>query len=108
MRNLVVHLLDRVRQLESLAARLRHQSADVCLGQNKVRLGNVNGRLFYGNLQAVRFGIELDEHVSFAHTTIVVHEHSHPLASHPRGNEGDVAVNLGIVQLEHATKLVSV
>ncbi len=71
--DLVVHVLDGVSQLESLAPCLRHQSPHVCLGQNEVCLCDVNSRLLYRHLYAKRLRIELNEHVAFAHAAIVVH-----------------------------------
>ena len=95
--DLVVHVLDGVSELESLAPCLRHQSPHGRLGHNEVCFGNVNSRLLYRHLDAKRLRIELDEHVAFAHTAIVVHQHLHHLAGNARRNKGDVAIHISIV-----------
>jgi hypothetical protein len=71
--DLVVYVLDGVSQLESLAPCLCHQSPHGRFGHNEVCICNINSRLLYRHLHAKGLGIELDEHVAFAHAAIVVH-----------------------------------
>ncbi|MGB8465713.1 MAG: hypothetical protein WCE49_12260, partial [Terrimicrobiaceae bacterium] len=84
-------------QLESLASCLRDQSSHGCVGHNQVCFCNVNSRLPYRHLYAKGLRIELDEHVAFAHSVVVVHEHSHYLAGNARRNKGDIAINISII-----------
>jgi hypothetical protein len=57
-RDLIVHVFNRMDELEALAARLRHQTSHSGLGRDEVRLGGIDSRLFDRDLHAKWLGVE--------------------------------------------------
>lgn len=45
-----------------------------------------------------RFFVDFGEKLAFAHTVVVVHQNPGDLAGNPRGDEGHMAVDVGVVR----------
>ena len=57
----------------------------------------VHGGLLDRDLNLVRLLVELDQQVALFHAVVVVHQDLGHLAGHPGGDEGHVAVDVGVV-----------
>src|SRR5689334_6951298 len=84
-------------QLEAVGAGLTDCSADLVFGDGHVRFGDVPRRLFRVNGNLIRLPIEFDEDVTLANSVVVVNFHSDDLPGYAGGNEGNVAVHVGVV-----------
>ena len=96
--DLVVEVLDGVRQAEPLAARQPREPAHLRLRGDEVGLGGRNGGAGDVDLELVRLPVQLDEQVALVHAIVVVDEDTRHLAGNARRDERDVSVHEGIVR----------
>ena len=95
--NLVVDRFDGVLEFEAVAARLRDDGAHLVLGGQQVGLRDFDGGLLQIALHFVRLLVELDDEIASVDTIVVVDQHACDLPGDARGDERDVAVDVGIV-----------
>ncbi len=95
--NLIVHGLDGVLQLETLASGLCLDAAHLGPSNCQVGLGRGDGGLLDRHLHLVWLLVEFHQQVALAHAVIVIHEHSGHLAGHAGGHERDVAIDISVI-----------
>jgi len=95
--DLVIDILDRMLELESIGPGLGHQAAHLGLGRRQVRFGRRHSRLLDRDLDLVRLLVKPDQHVPLFHTHIVINQHLAHLARHPGCHEGHMAVDVSVI-----------
>src|SRR5436190_1756019 len=71
LRNLVVHIFNRVLEFETQTASLPDLTTYVRLRHDQFRLSGIDGSLLNRDSYAIRFRVELNEHVAFLDPIIV-------------------------------------
>ena len=79
-RDLIIHVLNRVLELEAQTPRRGDLTAHCGLGDHEVRLRRIDRRLLDRDLDVIRLGVEFDEHVAFFHPIVVLHKHARHLS----------------------------
>ena len=96
--DLPVHVLHRVEQLETIAARLSDHAVHLRLRHPQFRLGRRQVGFLDPDLNLVRLLVELNDQVSLLDAIVVIHQHLDDLAGDARGDKRDVAVHVGVVR----------
>ena len=84
-------------QLEAVGPGLGHLAAHLGLGGHQVGFGRRHGGFLDLDLNLVRLLVELDQQVALFHAVVVIHQDLGHLARHPGGDEGHVAVDVGVI-----------
>lgn len=97
-RDLVIEHLHGILKIESLTPRLRDQGLRIRHSEIEIRLLDRLRRLFDLDLNLIRRGIEPHENVPFLHLIVILNEDGRNLPGHPRCDERNVAVHVGVVR----------
>ena len=95
--DLVVEVVHRICQIESLAARQTLKAPNFRLCRDNVGLRERERCLRDIDLDLVRLLVKLDQQAALAHPIVVVHQHPHDLPRHARRHKRYVSVNVGVV-----------
>ena len=95
--DLVVDIFDGMFECEACGAGLTCEGLGLGVGGGEIGLGCNDGGLGDVDLDLVGLLVELDEEVAFADAVVVIDVDAGDLAGDARGDEGEVAVDVGVV-----------